>query len=189
MPNLLDLEVDGLQVRAAAATDFSVEDGVIKGRAVPYGVTVTLIPGLQERFEMGAFARQTKDPSRVKIMFGHGEVIGHATELEERQDGLWMEGRILRHDDVPEGRKALALLEAKVVDEMSVGFQQVRNGTEITETRNGTLVTHRRASLREISIVPFGAYSRGARVMSVRAEVDEKAWRSEWLAKIDALGK
>jgi len=147
-------------------------DGELTGRVVPYGVTVELFPGLRERFLPGAFAAQTKDPGRVKIAYRHGEIIGRVVELEDRADGLHVRGRILSHDDRPLARQALADLRDGLVDELSVGFLPVRNGMTVTEDKAGTLWEHKRATLREISVVPWGAYGRNARVASVREESD-----------------
>jgi HK97 family phage prohead protease len=96
-------------------------------------------------------------------------------------------GRILASDDRPVARQALADLRDDLVDELSVGFQQVRNGTEVRNTDTGTLVVHKRAALREISVVPWGAYSRKATVTKVRDEaggVDERAALLDQLEKI-----
>jgi HK97 family phage prohead protease len=129
-----------------------------------------LWPGLRERFEPGAFAAQVKDPGRVKIAYRHGEIIGRAIDLDDRADGLWVRGRIFASDDRPVARQALADLRDGLIDELSVGFQQVKNGTEFRETDKGTLVVHQRAALREISTVPWGAYSRKATVTKVREQ-------------------
>jgi uncharacterized protein len=171
MPTLDDLAVDGLQVRAAAG--FTLEDdGEFTGRAVPYGQETELAPGLREVFRPGAFAAQLKDPGRVKIAYRHGEIIGRAVDLEERDDGLWVRGRILAHDDRPLARQALADLRDGLIDELSVGFQPAKGGTTVTDGDKGTLWEHKRAALREISVVPWGAYGRKAKVLAVRSEPD-----------------
>lgn len=171
MPTLDDLAADGLQVRAARGFTLT-EDGEFTGRAVPYGRPVELMPGLREVFLPGAFTAQMKDPGRVKVAYRHGEIIGRAVDLEERDDGLWMRGRISDDADLPEARKALAQLRGGLVDELSVGFQSVKGGTVITEDDQGTLWEHRRAALREVSVVPWGAYGRNARVTAVRSNAD-----------------
>ena len=184
MNPLADFECEGLQVRRAPASGFDLsDDGQFTGRAVPYGAPTELAPGLWEQFTRGAFAAQAKDPARVKIAHRHGEIIGRAMSLEERDDGLWVLGRIDTSGDIAEARTALAQLRGDLVDELSVGFQTVRNGTEVGDYKGGTLVTHHRAALREISVVPWGAYSRKATVKQVRAE----AAQSDLVAKILAL--
>ena len=166
---LEDLAADGLQVRAASG--FTVQDdGEFIGRAVPYNKPAELMPGLREVFLPGAFAAQVKDPGRVKIAYQHGEIIGLARQLEDRADGLWVRGKISQHADLPDARKALAQLRDGLIDELSVGFWPVKNGMAIREERDGILWEHSRASLREISVVPWGNYKRNAKVMSVRAQ-------------------
>lgn len=145
------------------ADNIEIGDGRIAGRAVPYGVTIELMPGLFERFNEGTFSRQVKDPSRVKICLEHGEVVGKADMLEERADGLWFAGSVSASTDIPEARRARALLDEDLIDELSIGFQGVKDGTK-SETREdgSTLWDHVRARLLEISLVPWGAYGRGA---------------------------
>ncbi len=188
MIDLDTLAVDGWQVRAAPADRFTLEDNEFYGRAVPYNSPADLFPGLREQFAPGAFASQLRDPARVKVAFRHGDVIGHAIALEEHDDGLWIRGRVLVDDDLPEGRKALAQLRGKLVDELSVGFQQVPKGTTSELQPDGSeLVTHKKVRLREVSLVPWGVYGRDARVTKVR-EAAAQVWRTEMLAKVAALG-
>ena len=185
MNPLAEFECEGLQVRRAAASGFDLsDDGQFTGRAVPDGAPAELGPGLWEQFTRGAVAAQAKDPARVKIAHRHGEIIGRAMSLEERDDGLYVLGRIDTSGDIAEARTALAQLRGELVDEMSVGFKTVRNGFIVEPYKGGTLVTHRRAALREISVVPWGAYGRKATVAAVRTQPDR--WRV-LLEKIEAL--
>jgi len=188
MDLLGEIAVDGWQVRAAPAASFTLEDNEFYGRAVPYGEPVELWPGLREQFLTGAFAAAVKDPARVKVAYRHGEVVGHAAELVEKPDGLWIRGRIVVDDDLPDGRMALAQLRNRLADELSVGFQQVPKGTVVEDDeKGGTLVTHKRARLREVSIVPWGAFGRHAVVKKVRDRSDAQ-WRERMRARFDALG-
>ena len=51
----------------------------------------------------------------------------------------------------------------QLVDELSIGFQTVKNGTRTERRDSGsTLYEHHRARLMEISLVPWGAYGREA---------------------------
>jgi HK97 family phage prohead protease len=126
-------------------------------------VTVELLPDLRERFEPGAFRAQTRDPGRARMCLEHGQVIGPILSLEEREDGLYFEAGISRSDAIPEARRARALIEEGLADELSVGFNTVRNGTTVTREDDGThLAVHHRAKLLEISLVPWGVYSREA---------------------------
>ena len=143
------------------ADNITVDDGVIHGRAVPYGRVVDIGPFL-ERFEPGAFSRQVKDPSRVRICLEHGQAVGRITALEEREDGLYFTGAIPDEPAIPETAKARAMIFHGLADELSVGFQTVNGGTVPSREAGRTLHTHRRARLMEISLVPWGAYGRGA---------------------------
>jgi len=135
----------------------------VKGRAVPYGKTVKLTPDLSEVFLPGVFSRQTKDPARVKLCLEHGQVIGRAIVLEESDEGLRFEARVSSSPDIPEARKARAMLEDGLADELSVGFRTLPGGSTYLDQGNGQmLVTHKRAQLMEVSLVPWGAYGREA---------------------------
>ena len=138
------------------------DGGTILGRAVPYDQPVELMPGLVEVFTAGTFARQTRAPDRVKVCLEHGQVIGRIETLEERDTGLYFTARISDSPDIPEARKARAMIADRLADELSIGFQTVRDGsTEITDGTTTTW-THHRARLMEISLVPWGAYGRHA---------------------------
>jgi HK97 family phage prohead protease len=146
------------------ADHIEVDDaGLIRGRAVPYGVTVELTPNLREEFRRGAFARQVKDPTRVRLCLEHGQVIGRIQSMEERADGLYFAAAISGSPDIPEAKRARALIAEGLADELSVGFNTVRDGTVVSRADDGhTLAVHHRARLMEISLVPWGAYAREA---------------------------
>jgi len=147
----------------AIVQDLDVADGFIRGQAVPYGSMVELWPGMLEVFEPGCFRRQLKDPARVKLCLEHGQVIGRIETLRETSDALHFEGRIAASPDIPEARRARALLDENLVDELSIGFNTVAGGSEQHTRDDGqTLVRHKRARLLEISLVPWGVYGREA---------------------------
>lgn len=71
------------------------DDGMIRGKCVPYGEVATVNDGrgpYKEMFDRGAFRRAIGAPHRVLLDFEHQlgilDVVGHATELVERDDGL-----------------------------------------------------------------------------------------------------
>ena len=176
------------------ADNITTEGGTITGRAVPYGHTVELKPGLLEVFARGAFKNATKDPGRVKIAYEHGQVIGHMTELEERDDGLWFAGRISDNPAIPEAARARAMIAEGLADEMSVGFRTVKGGTTSERHQQGTKYTHTRAQLLEVSLVPWGAYGREAtlsrarlvdpvQLLSETRRADMRAWLAEYKAR------
>lgn len=169
------------------ADQVTADQGTIRGRAVPYGTTVELQPGLFERFRRGCFRDQCKDPARVRICLEHGQVIGRVDDLEERSDGLWFAGHLSDSPDIPEARKAAAMLADGLADELSVGFQTVRDGSTVTAADDGSVTwEHRRARLAEISLVPWGAYGRSAVVTRARAVDPVEGRRAAVRAQVTA---
>lgn len=173
------------------ADNLDISDGRIRGRAVPFGYTVELRPGLWERFERGAFTSQLKDPGRVKVCIEHGQVVGSASGLEERGDGLWFVGGISGNPAITEAGRARALLDEGLVDELSIGFRTVPGGTDVEQVDGGVLWRHRRAQLMEVSLVPWGVYGREAtlarsRLIDPAAELvaarraQMRAWFADW---------
>lgn len=177
------------------ADNLKIEDNEISGRAVPYGHIIQLAPKLYEQFERGAFSKQLKDPARVKICLEHGQVVGRANSLEERDDGLWFRGRVSDNPGIPEAARANALIHEDLVDELSIGFQTVRDGTRVSEFNDGTLYTHDRARLLEVSLVPWGAYGREATLSRARfidpdqfLVVERQIKAREWVAEFKRRG-
>lgn len=144
------------------ADQLGIEKNRINGRAVPYNHVIELMPGLYEVFEKGSFSRQEKDPSRVKICLEHGQIVGKVNALQEKDSYLHFSAAISTNPGIPEAVRAQALVDDELVDEMSIGFQTVKDGTAIEDYNGGKLMRHTRARLLEISIVPWGAYGREA---------------------------
>ena len=120
------------------------------------------------RIMPGAFAKTLNNPTerrRVKILLQHqtGSVIGLPTVLEERAEGLYIEGAIADTDD---GKKAMQQLRAGLLDELSIGFDPVRWETVDV---GGEQERHMyEVRLWEVSLVTFGANPE-ARVTVVHA--------------------
>jgi len=73
----------------------------------------------------GAFARTlANDRGRVKVLWQHdpSNPIGRPVEMREDDRGLFVKARIA---DTTLGRDAMALFEAGVVDELSIGYDAV----------------------------------------------------------------
>jgi HK97 family phage prohead protease len=158
--------VPELAVRAPSGDAY---DGrVIEGIAVPYGKRQRINDDLTEVFAPGAFAHQLGAAHRVKFTRGHqsqgGDIIGRALELRDEPAGLW--GAFLV-SDTQVGRDTLALVRDRALDELSIGFTQPNGGS--FRLADGT-IERRKANLFEVSIVPQGAYGRGAKVLATRAE-------------------
>lgn len=141
----------------------ALDDDELTGQAVPFGKLAELQPGLYERFERGVFSRQFSDPGRVKLCLEHGQMVGKCTELWETDEGMRFRAMISKSPGNTAAQNARSWLEDDLVDELSVGFNGVRGGMDVARRDDGsTLVTHKRARLLEISLVPWGVYGRDA---------------------------
>jgi len=150
------------------------EDGdgrTLVSRLVPYNVVAQVNDGAgpyKERFLPGAFNAQTRAAHRIKAFLnfrhrqGLGDQIGHATRIEDRQDGLHGELRVLEN---PDGDKALQLVRAGVLDKLSIEFEAMKSKV------NDGIVERVSARLIGVALVPEGAYP-GAEVISVREVVE-----------------
>lgn len=74
--------------------------------------------------EKGAFARTLSNASRVKVLWQHdpSNPIGKPLEMREDDRGLFVKARIA---DTTQGRDAMALFDAEVIDELSIGYDAV----------------------------------------------------------------
>lgn len=138
-------------------------------RLVPYNEVATVNDGTgpyQEEFLPGAFSAQMRAAHRIKafLNFRHrqsiSDQIGYAKTIEDREDGLHGELRVLEN---PDGDKALQLVEAGMLDRLSIEFEPVQS-----RTTDG-VVQRVKARLVGVALVPQGAYG-GAAVLSVREE-------------------
>lgn len=175
------------QFRGAKIEDIaSDEERVITMRAVPYDVETHLWGDVHESFAPGAFSRSAKDPARVKFYLGHGgPLVGMASTVEERADGVWITASVSR---TASGDELLTLARDKVLDEASIEFRVVKGGTVITQRDGKTIWRHKRAHLLGVALVPHGAYGRSALVKSVRDE-DEAAQEALEAARAAAIAK
>lgn len=146
---MTDMEVRSFEARLDAETR------EVSGIAVPYG-QVADIGAYREQFAPGAI-RSVED---VKLFWQHSEPIGKILEGRDTEDGFEIRAMI---SDTPRGNEAYTLLKDGVINKFSVGFMPVE------QTRDKDLVTRTLVELREISLVPFPAFS-GASVSEVREE-------------------
>ena len=73
----------------------------------------------------GAFARTlTNDRGRMKVLWQHdpSNPLGKPLEMREDEKGLFVKARIA---DTVQGRDALALFDAEVIDELSIGYDSI----------------------------------------------------------------
>lgn len=130
------------------------EDGEFSGYASVYDV----IDAYREVVAPGAFAnslRKWNSKGRFPpALWQHraGEPIGPFTLMREDNQGLYVEGKLLV-DEVQRAREARALMKAKAIGGMSIGFNVVVEEYNSQEK----LLTLKEIDLWEVSIVTFPA--------------------------------
>lgn len=185
--------------RALAIEDVELREETgdfhVAGRLAPYGVRAEIGPGVTEEFLPGTFARATRAPGRIKFRspgtgLGHDNafVVGHATSLEDRPDGIWGDFRIV---DTSAGIDTAKLLrrgpngEAPILDELSIEFVAKPGQFEVHREGKGFFIQHRSARLVAVAPVPVGAYGRDALVTQARSL--QSAERDAFLTKLRSL--
>lgn len=147
----------------------AVEDsGVFSG----YGSVFGNVDSYKEIVAPGAFAESLagwKDAGRMPpVLWQHrsGEPVGPFLELREDDHGLWSKGQLLV-DDVVRAKEARALMKAKAVNGLSIGFVT----REDSYDRVTGIRTLKKVDLWEISIVTFPA-NPAAQISSVKSAID-----------------
>ena len=146
---------DGLEHKQVAFKAEKVdEDGTFSG----YGSVFGNVDSYSEIVAAGAFKSSLKaikdsgDPLPVLWQHNPTQPIGGYTELAEDSRGLKAAGFLLK-DDVALAREAYALMKARVVKGLSIGYY-VRADSYDEKTGIRTLTE---VDLREISVVTFPA--------------------------------
>lgn len=175
---------ESIQTRAADVEHIDAATGTILMRAVPYDVETQLADDLWESFAPGAFSRAAAAPGRCKLWHEHGgPLIGHATTIEDRADGTWIEAKI---SNTLAGHEARELASDGTLDQVSVTFRPMRDWLKVTRSDKGFHVRHSRAALLGVALVAHGAYAEGAFIASVRDAVTDTA-REQALARLRSL--
>ena len=143
-----------------------------KGRFSGYGSVFGNVDAYQEVVAPGAFAESLaawKDAGKLPpVLWQHrsGEPIGPYLEMREDAHGLFVEGQLLV-DDVVRAREARALMKARAVNGLSIGFVTREDSFDkVTGVR-----TLKKIDLWEVSIVTFPANA-AARVSNVKSAVE-----------------
>lgn len=170
-----------LTLHREVSVEIAEGDGrTLVSRLVPYNEVATVSDGgppYQEMFVPGAFARQKGAAHRIKafLNYRHGQglsdQIGFAKSVEERDDGLHGELRVL---EGPDGDKALQLVREGQLDRLSIEFRVPPGGTRVVDS----VVQRVRAHLEGIALVPRGSYA-GAQVLAVREEPEDVSYLIE----------
>lgn len=144
------------------------EDGVFEG----YGSVFGNVDSYKEIVAPGAFAESLaswKSAGRLPpVLWQHrsGEPVGPHLDMEEQPVGLWIKGQLLV-DDVQRAKEARALMKAKAVNGLSIGFVT----REDSYDRVTGIRTLKKVDLWEVSIVTFPA-NPSAQISSVKSAID-----------------
>jgi HK97 family phage prohead protease len=144
------------------------EDGVFEG----FGSVFGNVDAYKEVVAPGAFAESLaawKSAGRLPpVLWQHrsGEPIGPYLEMEEQPVGLWVKGKLLV-DDVQRAKEARALMKAKAVNGLSIGFVT----REDSYDRVTGIRTLKKVDLWEVSVVTFPA-NPSAQISSVKSAID-----------------
>ncbi len=99
-------------------------DGTVEGYASLFGE----IDQARDMMMPGAFTQtlKTRGLRKIPMLFQHdpAEPVGVRLELREDFRGLWARGKLI--PDVMRARELLSLVEAGVVDGLSIGYRTVR---------------------------------------------------------------
>lgn len=144
---------DRIEIKAA----FQVSDqGEITGLAWPFG-TPDRVGDVIEKGAFGEF------PESLPMLWAHDQtqVIGVWTEFTETEEGLTIKGKLLI-EDVARAREVRALISAKAVSGLSIGFTTEKSDRNL-KGRN-----IRALKLHEVSVVAIPSHP-GARVTTMKS--------------------
>lgn len=154
-----------LKAPASIPAVYGIGDGVIRGYASLFG----LVDLAGDRIEPGAFRASLarRGTSGIRMLWQHesGRPIGVWTAIDEDRNGLLVEGRLAL--GTAGGREAFALIEARAVDGLSIGFRTRRAEKPPAGAGGGVRRRLVEVDLWEISIVTFPMQER-ARVIELR---------------------
>lgn len=153
-----DLETRSYEFRAE---NVDTEQRTIKGIAVPYDSDAEIGGYYVERFAQGA----VQDSDDALYYWRHESPIGKLISAQHTEAGWEIVARV---SETTLGNDALTLARDGVVTQLSVGFE--RGGEYEVEERDGDIpiITRTKVRVREVSQVPFGAYSSNAQISEVR---------------------
>ncbi|MBD8466795.1 HK97 family phage prohead protease [Plantibacter sp. CFBP 8798] len=168
-PDHIELETREFIFRAETV---DTEKREIKGTAVPFNSDANIGDYYVERFAPGA----VQDSQGALLYWRHSEPIGKLTASGDSEAGWDITARV---SETTLGNDALTLARDGVVTQLSVGFE--RGGEYTTEEREGDvpIITRTKVKVREVSLVPFGAYSDKAKVTEVREDITNPPTQKE----------
>lgn len=128
------------------------EDGTFSGFASIFNYKDSggdiVLPGAFTK----SLARHFERNTRPKLFWQHDmhQPIGSWIEFDEQERGLWGKGRL--NMEVQRGREAHALLKAKDIDGLSIGYNTIQD--EVDRARSARLL--KELDLVEVSVVSLG---------------------------------
>lgn len=144
------------------------QDGIFEG----FGSVFGNVDSYKEIVAPGAFAESLAGWKAVDrlppVLWQHrsGEPIGPYLSMEEQPVGLHVKGQLLV-DDVQRAKEARALMKAKAVNGLSIGFVTREDSFD----RVSGIRTLKKIDLWEVSIVTFPA-NPAAQISSVKSSID-----------------
>jgi len=156
-----------LLTRSFAAMELREDGRTVFGRIVPYGEVAQVFDlsgePYNEVFVRGAFEGAMKVPERIDLRYSHSgsfdNVLGQASNLEERDDGLY--GTFRLYESVSTRAREVLQGHAK---HLSVGFFPIKS-----RKRQG-VVERVKAYLEHVAATATPAYA-GAGVLAIREDV------------------
>ncbi|MBX9926605.1 MAG: HK97 family phage prohead protease [Hyphomicrobiaceae bacterium] len=165
-----DYEFDGR--RLDATFHVKAEDVTPEGRFKGYASVFGIIDQGGDVVQPGAFiesiAQAKSDNRLIPMLWQHDrtEPLGTWVDMAEDAKGLYVEGQLVLEDNPP-AKRALALLRAKAIGGMSIGYRIPAAGAEEDPKRRGVYLL-KKLNLIEISLVTMPMLLQ-ARVQSVKS--------------------
>lgn len=150
---------DTIERRAFTVRQTAADSRTFTGVAVPWDTPADIGGYYTERFERGAV--QPPASGKVLLYDRHNEPIGLLTEWRDTDSGWEIEAKISK---TSRGDDVYTYLRDGVMDQLSIGFIPIESRTD---DQTGD-VTRTAVEVREVSVVPFGAYGTDAPVTDVR---------------------
>lgn len=180
--------LDGCEIRAVDDTNGR---RTFRGLAAPWDQWALIAGAYEERFQRNCFARAIADGKPLPLLVGHnmaGLPVGRSTSLIDTDAGLWGEWEL---SDTEHAREAWTLIRDGALTGLSVGFSTFRGQDHYAPADPPAFprVTRRNVRLREVSLVPSGAYD-GAVVDLTRTKTavgSPTPYRDRYLLLLESL--
>jgi HK97 family phage prohead protease len=141
--------------------EFEIKQLSSTGSFSGYASTFGNIDSDRDIIAPGAFAKSLeKGAGKVKMLWHHDarQPIGIWDKIEEDKRGLAVEGRLLIGQGVPKADEAYALIKARAIDGLSIGFRIPEGGASFDDKKRVRTISQ--VDLWEISPVTFPANDR-----------------------------